>query len=100
MAIFQKLADGPIAVNELAQIFPVSRPAVSQHLRVLKDAGLVRDSKEGTRRLYQLDPEGVAKLRAHFEQMWTGAMKAFQTAAEKQSSGESDVKRSRRSRRT
>ena len=83
MAIFQKLSAGPIAVNELARIVPVSRPAVSQHLRVLKDAGLVMDTKAGTRRLYQLDPEGVARLRAHFDQMWTRAMGAFQAAAEK-----------------
>ncbi len=83
MAIFQKLAGGPIAVVELARKLPVSRPAVSQHLRVLKDAGLVIDSKAGTRRLYQLDPAGVARLRAHFDQMWTKAMSAFQAAAEK-----------------
>jgi len=83
MAIFQKLAAGPIAVNELARTMPVSRPAVSQHLRVLKDAGLVMDSKAGTRRLYQLNPEGVARLRAHFDQMWTKAMSAYQTALER-----------------
>ena len=68
MAIFQKLSGGPIAVNELAKSLPVSRPAVSQHLRVLKDAGLVTDSKDGTRRLYQLNPGRLARLRAHFEQ--------------------------------
>ena len=72
MAIFQKLARGPMAVHELAAVVPVSRPAVSQHLRVLKDAGLIRDSKEGTRRMYQLDPAGIARLRAHFDQVWTG----------------------------
>jgi DNA-binding transcriptional ArsR family regulator len=88
MAIFQKLANGPAAVNELARMMPVSRPAVSQHLRVLKDAGLVTDSKDGTRRVYQLDPEGVARLRAHFDQMWTQALSAFQTAAEKKGTGE------------
>ena len=82
MAIFQKLSDGPIAVNELTRHVPVSRPAVSQHLKVLKDAGLVTDMKEGTRRLYQLDPEGVARLRAHFDQMWTKAMSAFKDAVE------------------
>jgi DNA-binding transcriptional ArsR family regulator len=86
MAILQKLSRGPIAVNELAETLPVSRPAVSQHLRVLKNAGLVTDSKDGTRRLYQLNPEGVARLRAHFDQMWTKAMSTFQTAAERQSS--------------
>src|SRR5260370_31016418 len=67
MAIFQKLAGGPTAVNELARTLPVSRPAVSQHLRVLKDAGLVTDSKAGTRRLYRLNPQGEARLRAHFD---------------------------------
>jgi DNA-binding transcriptional ArsR family regulator len=87
MAIFQKLSAGPIAVNELASTMPVSRPAVSQHLKVLKDAGLVMDSKAGTRRLYQLNPEGVARLRAHFDQMWTNAMSAFQQAAEKPDRG-------------
>ena len=75
-AIFELLADRPRPVGELAKELPVSRPAVSQHLRVLKDAGLVTDSKAGTRRLYQLNPEGVARLRAHFDQMWTKAMSA------------------------
>jgi DNA-binding transcriptional ArsR family regulator len=100
MAIFQKLSAGPIAVNELARMLPVSRPAVSQHLRVLKDAGLVTDTKAGTRRLYQLDPDGVARLRAHFDQMWTKAMGAFQAAAEKEPSGEKHGKPHGRSRRT
>ncbi|MGB9077776.1 MAG: metalloregulator ArsR/SmtB family transcription factor [Terracidiphilus sp.] len=95
MAIFQKLAGGPIAVNQLAKVLPVSRPAVSQHLKVLKDAGLVMDSKAGTRRLYQLDPEGMARLRAHFDQMWTKALSNFQTAAEKAPTGEKHGKISR-----
>ena len=84
MAIFQRLAYGPMAVNELAGPLPVSRPAVSQHLRVLKDAGLVTDTKTGTRRLYQLDPEGVARLRAHFDQVWDKAMSAFQASVASQ----------------
>ena len=92
MAIFQKLAGGPTAVNELARTLPVSRPAVSQHLRVLKDAGLVTDSKAGTRRLYRLNPEGVARLRAHFDQMWTNAMTAFQATAEQEPMGENHGK--------
>jgi DNA-binding transcriptional ArsR family regulator len=83
MAIFQKLSRGPLAVHELALRMPVSRPAVSQHLRVLKDAGLVTDSKAGTRRYYKLNPEGVARLRAHFDQVWEQAMSNFQAAAEK-----------------
>src|SRR5260370_29195127 len=69
MAIFQKLAGGPIAVNELAQTLPVTRPAVSQHLKVLKDAGLVMDSKAGTRRLYQFNPEGMGRRRPHFRRV-------------------------------
>ncbi len=104
MAIFQKLSAGPIAVNELARMLPVSRPAVSQHLKVLKDAGLVIDTRAGTRRLYQLDPEGVARLRAHFDQMWTRALSAFQAAAAHPSPaekpGERHGKHHRRSRRS
>lgn len=99
MAIFQKLSGGPIAVNELAKTLPVSRPAVSQHLRVLKDAGLVTDSKAGTRRLYQLNPEGVARLRAHFDKVWEQAMNSFQAVVEKIPDGESHDKNRRRSRR-
>jgi DNA-binding transcriptional ArsR family regulator len=99
MAIFQKLSGGPIAVNELAKSLPVSRPAVSQHLRVLKDAGLVTDSKAGTRRLYQLNPEGIARLRAHFDQVWDKAMSSFQVSVEQIPSGESHDKNRRRSRR-
>jgi DNA-binding transcriptional ArsR family regulator len=98
MAIFQKLSAGPIAVNELASMLPVTRPAVSQHLKVLKDAGLVTDTKTGTRRLYQLDPEGVARLRAHFDQMWTRALGAFQQVAEKDSGGGRHAKAGRRTR--
>ena len=90
MAIFQKLAAGPIAVNELAATLPVSRPAVSQHLRVLKEAGLVQDRKNGTRRLYQLDPEGVARLRAHFDSVWERAMRGFQKAVEASEKEKSD----------
>jgi DNA-binding transcriptional ArsR family regulator len=100
MAIFQKLAAGPVAVNELAQTLPVSRPAVSQHLRVLKDAGLVTDTKDGTRRLYQLNPAGVARLRDHFDQMWTQALSAFQATAEKKPLGDKHDKPRARSRRT
>jgi DNA-binding transcriptional ArsR family regulator len=88
MAIFQKLTSGPMAVHELAGTLPVSRPAVSQHLRVLKAAGLVTDSKSGTRRMYQLNPEGIARLRAHFDQMWGMAMSAFKTTVEATSTRE------------
>ena len=64
-AIFERLQSGPRAVGELARELPVSRPAVSQHLKVLKDAGLVRDQADGTRRLYQIDPAGLAALRSY-----------------------------------
>jgi DNA-binding transcriptional ArsR family regulator len=81
-AIFERLGAGPRAVGELAEEFPVSRPAVSQHLKVLKDAGLVTDRKAGTRRLYQLDPRGVGALRAYFDEFWMQALTAFKDAVE------------------
>jgi DNA-binding transcriptional ArsR family regulator len=80
--IFERLADGPIAVGELARGLPVSRPAVSQHLRVLKQAGLVSDRQEANRRIYSLDPMGVGALRAYFDRFWTQALDAFKTVAE------------------
>ena len=81
-AIFERLADGPVAVGELARDLPVTRPAVSQHLRVLKDAGLVVDEQVGTRRLYRLDPRGVDGLRTYFDRFWNKALSAFKAAAE------------------
>jgi DNA-binding transcriptional ArsR family regulator len=83
-AIFERLAGGPRAVGELADEFPISRPAVSQHLKVLKDAGLVVDRRDGTRRLYQLDPAGVGALRAYFDTFWNQALAAFKTAVEQE----------------
>src|SRR3954449_4610195 len=83
-AIFERLAGGPRAVGELADEFPISRPAVSQHLKVLKDAGLVVDRRDGTRRLYQLDPDGVGALRAYFDTFWNQALAAFKTAVEQE----------------
>jgi DNA-binding transcriptional ArsR family regulator len=80
--IFERLADRPRAVGELARDLPVSRPAVSQHLRVLKDAGLVIDRPAGARRIYQLDPDGLGALRAYLEQYWTRALAAYKTAVE------------------
>src|SRR3954454_1595450 len=82
-AIFERLAGGPRAVGELADELPVSRPAVSQHLKVLKDAGLVVDRRDGTRRLYQLDPNGVGALRAYFDGFWNHALAAFKAELEK-----------------
>lgn len=81
-AIFERLADRPRAVGELAGELPVSRPAVSQHLKVLKDAGLVIDRPAGNRRIYQLDPDGVGALRAYLDQFWNRSLAAFKTAVE------------------
>ena len=82
-AIFERLADRPYAVGELAQQMPVSRPAVSQHLKVLKDAGLVVDRSAGTRRIYQLDPEGLEQLRTYFDRFWSKALTAYKVAVER-----------------
>ena len=81
-AIVELLADGPRSVGELARQLPVSRPAVSQHLRVLKDAGLVVDRPAGTRRLYRLNPEGVAAMRSYLDRFWDQALVAFAAAVE------------------
>ena len=86
-AIFERLADGPRAVGDLARELPVSRPAVSQHLKVLKAAGLVVDRAEGTRRLYQVDHNGVGALRAYLDQFWSRALAAFQRAVETPNTG-------------
>jgi DNA-binding transcriptional ArsR family regulator len=81
-AIFELLAQRPSSVGELARELPVSRPAVSQHLKVLKDAALVIDRPAGARRIYQLDPHGIGDLRAYVEQFWTRALAAYKTAVE------------------
>jgi DNA-binding transcriptional ArsR family regulator len=81
-AIFEQLADRPRAVGELASELPVSRPAVSQHLKVLKDAGLVIDRPAGTRRIYALDLDGVGALRAYLDEFWNRSLVAFKAAAE------------------
>jgi DNA-binding transcriptional ArsR family regulator len=80
--IFERLAERPRAVGELAGELPVSRPAVSQHLRVLKRAGLVVDRPVGTRRIYRLDPDGVAELRAQLERFWTQALANYKQLIE------------------
>jgi DNA-binding transcriptional ArsR family regulator len=81
-AIFERLADGPLPVGEIARGLTVSRPAVSQHLKVLKDAGLVIDRPVGNRRLYQLNPEGVGAMRAYLDQLWSRSLEAFKAAVE------------------
>jgi DNA-binding transcriptional ArsR family regulator len=80
-AIFERLARSPSAVGELAGGMPVSRPAVSQHLKVLKAAGLVVDQAIGTRRIYSVDPTGVAAVREYFEQFWRQSLARFSAAA-------------------
>jgi DNA-binding transcriptional ArsR family regulator len=81
-AIFELLADRPRAVGDLARELPVTRPAVSQHLKVLKGAGLVIDRRAGNRRIYQLDPDGVGAMRAYLDRFWSRSLAAFKTAAE------------------
>lgn len=81
-AIFERLAERPSAVGELARELPVSRPAVSQHLKVLKDAGLVIDTAAGNRRIYRLDPTGVGAARAYLDRFWNQALTAFKAAVE------------------
>jgi DNA-binding transcriptional ArsR family regulator len=81
-AIFELLAEHPHAVVDIARELPVSRPAVSQHLKVLKDAGLVIDRPQGTRRIYQIDPTGVAALRAYLDRFWQRALTAYKAAVE------------------
>jgi DNA-binding transcriptional ArsR family regulator len=82
--IFERLAERPQAVGELAGTLPVSRPAVSQHLKVLKEARLVVDRREGTRRIYQVDPDGLAQFRAYLDHFWDQALAAYRTAVDQQ----------------
>ena len=82
--IFECLVDGPRAVVELAEGLPVSRPAVSQHLKVLKEAGLVVDHSKGTRRMYQLNLEGLAQVRHYLDQFWDRSLAAFAAAVERE----------------
>jgi DNA-binding transcriptional ArsR family regulator len=81
-SIMRRLATGPCAVGELARDLPISRPAVSQHLKVLKSAGLVSDRAHGTRRVYQLNPEGLETLRAELDRFWTQALVDFKDIVE------------------
>ena len=81
-AIFERLADRPHAVGELAGELPVSRPAVSQHLKVLKEARLVTDQQVGTRRIYRVDPDGLERLRAYLDHFWDQALAGYRSAVE------------------
>ena len=83
-AVLEELREGPRAVGEIAARLPVSRPAVSQHLRVLKEAGLVTERQDGTRRLYRVDPNGLADLREYLSRFWEEALASFKAAAEKE----------------
>jgi DNA-binding transcriptional ArsR family regulator len=83
-AILERLAGGPRSVGEIAHGLPVSRPAVSQHLRVLKEARLVTEQREGTRRVYRVDPNGLAELRTYFEGFWTRALADFKATADRE----------------
>jgi DNA-binding transcriptional ArsR family regulator len=89
-AIVERLVGRPRSVRELADALPVSRPAVSQHLKVLKASGLVVDRPEGTRRIYRVDPTGVAAMREYLDQMWDAALAAFKVAVEGQEPGEEE----------
>jgi DNA-binding transcriptional ArsR family regulator len=91
-AILNQLLDGPVSVGELAEKFPMSRPAISQHLKILKDAELVLDRAEGNRRLYQINSEGFDSLRDYFDQFWTQALDAFKKKVEQK-----NAKRKRKS---
>ena len=88
-SVFERLRGGPRPVVEIARGLPVSRPAVSQHLRVLKQAGLVRERREGTRNFYSVDGDALAELREYFENFWEEALATFKEAAEKGATDES-----------
>jgi DNA-binding transcriptional ArsR family regulator len=99
-AILSQLRKGPLPVGTLAKAFPISRPAISQHLRILKDARLVSDTAEGTRRVYQLDPAGFESVREYLDQFWTTALAAFKDKADADDRRPNDEPRPRRRRRS
>lgn len=86
-AVFARIVERPFSVNELARELPVSRPAVSQHLKVLKDAGLVIDMRAGKQRIYRIEPEGLAAFRAEIDRFWDKMLAAYKRAAEKPEGG-------------
>jgi DNA-binding transcriptional ArsR family regulator len=89
-SVFERLIDGPQPVGRIAKGMPVSRPAVSQHLKVLKEAGLVTDRAEGTRRVYHIDPHGLAAVRRYLDQFWDQALTAFAAEADAAPEGEKE----------
>jgi DNA-binding transcriptional ArsR family regulator len=92
-AIFECVAHGPKSVGEIAAEFSVSRPAVSQHLRVLKEAGLVTDKADGTRRIYQIRQQGIQAIHGYLDQMWNQAMAAFRAEAVRVAAGAAPTQR-------
>ncbi|HEY1632700.1 MAG TPA: metalloregulator ArsR/SmtB family transcription factor [Rhizomicrobium sp.] len=82
--VFERLRHGRLPVSRIAKGLPVSRPAVSQHLKVLKEAGLVREERDGTRRIYEIDPKGLGQLRRWLDEFWNEALEAFRAEAEKE----------------
>ncbi len=91
LSVFERVAKGPAAVNEIAKEFPVSRPAISQHLKILKEVGLVFDRQAGNRRIYQVDPNGIESLRNYFDQFWGDALHSFKAFAENQKQNENET---------
>ena len=91
--VFERLKSGPKPVGKIARGLPVSRPAVSQHLKVLKEAGLVTDRPEGTRRVYYIDPEGLGALRVWLDRFWDDALTAFQAQVETEARDRKETKR-------
>jgi DNA-binding transcriptional ArsR family regulator len=89
-SVLERLALGPRAVGEIAEGLPVSRPAVSQHLKVLKEAGLVSDRQDGARRIYAIDPNGLGAMRAWLDQFWDTALLAFKAEAERTANDEKE----------
>ena len=87
--VLEKLVTGPQPVGQIAAGLPISRPAVSQHLKVLRDAGLVSGRADGARRIYTVDPQGLGAMRAWLDQFWDGALDAFKTELERPPSAES-----------
>jgi DNA-binding transcriptional ArsR family regulator len=89
--VFERLRHGGLPVARIAQGLPVSRPAVSQHLKVLKEAGLVREERDGTRRIYQIDPKGIGQLRRWLDEFWDEALEAFRAEAERETAKGEDT---------
>lgn len=88
--VFERLKDGPRSVGELANTLPVTRPAVSQHLKVLKEAGLVIDRAQGRQRVYRIDPQGLGQLRAWLDRFWDVALEAFKAEVEREAGPEKE----------